>query len=74
MSGERTDDIETININNIQRYSERTFVCSCHWSTIELFMIKIHVNHLKSRSSLQQVAHNTLNSSCIKLGKLAFFA
>ena len=32
MSGERTDDIETININNIQRYSERT----CHWSTIEL--------------------------------------
>ena len=36
MSGERTDDIETININNIQRYSERTFVCYCHWSTIEL--------------------------------------
>ena len=36
MSGERTDDIETINITNIQRYSDRTFVCSCHWSTIEL--------------------------------------
>ena len=23
-------------VNNIQRYSERTYVCSCHWSTIEL--------------------------------------
>ena len=36
MSGKKTNDIDTISINNIQRYSERIFVCSCHWSMVEL--------------------------------------
>ena len=30
MSGKKTNDIDIISINNIQRYSERIFVCSCH--------------------------------------------
>ena len=62
MSGERTDDM-----------SAPLYVLAIG-QRLNLFMIKTHVNHLKSRSSLQQVAHNVLNSSCIKLGKPAFFA
>ena len=36
MTGKHNNEIDTINIPQIQRNNDSTFMCSCHWSTVEL--------------------------------------
>ncbi|MDR0606525.1 MAG: hypothetical protein LBG80_19805 [Bacteroidales bacterium] len=36
MRGEQLKLPHEINVNNIERYNENTYICKCHWSTLRL--------------------------------------
>ena len=36
MKGKQNNEIDTNNIPQIQPNNDSTFMCSCHWSTVEL--------------------------------------
>jgi len=36
LKGKHTEEIDNISIDKISRFNDNTFICSCHWTTVEL--------------------------------------